>query len=261
MSNLQTNIRDTLQLQDVELANAMNDLRGDSGKLNTFIADRKSELYNTVASEHSDSFQKVYGDLQRATDTTKNLLYYHTRNKDLDKLQQSLVDKATQEADNATYDNQNSKRQFEINQWTAGNKTDTLFFLQLFFIYLTLLAPLIYALNANLIPYIVFYGVTGLFSVAVVLTLIIRYQYTSKTRDNRLWNRRRFAQMGGPPVLPNCPAVTGYVADQLNTTLDAANRAEVAVTNEIKRDATSFASGLNSFANSISTPLPNTAPV
>jgi hypothetical protein len=246
MSNLQTNIRDTLQLQDVELANAMNDLRGDSGKLNTFIADRKSELYNTVASEHSDSFQKVYGDLQRATDTTKNLLYYHTRNKDLDRLQQSLVDKATQEADNATYDNQNSKRQFEINQWTAGNKTDTLFFLQLFFIYLTLLAPMIYALNADLIPYTVFYGVTGLFSIAVVLTLIIRYQYTAKTRDNRLWNRRRFQQMGGPPVLPNCPALTGYVADTLNTTLDKANALESTV-------AGGFKSGLESISNQAAT--------
>jgi hypothetical protein len=252
MSNaLQANIRDTLQLQDVELANAMNDLKGNTSRLNQFIADRKSELYNTVTSEHSDSFQKVFGDLQRATDTTKNLLYYQTRNKDLDKLQANILAKSTAEASNAAYDNQNSRRQFEINQWTVGNKTDTLFFLQLLFIYLTLTAPLIYAMNSGIIPSSVFYGVTGLFSIAVVLTLIIRYQYTSKTRDNRLWNRRRFQQMGGPPVLPNCPALTGYVADSLNNTLDQANALGSTISGELKTGLESLASQASTFSRNL----------
>jgi hypothetical protein len=203
-------------MQDVELANAMNQFRS-SGGASDYIAQRRGELYNTVSSEHSDSIAKVFGDLQRATDTTKNILYYHVRNKDLDRLQNSIVDQAAMEAANATYDNHNSKRQFEINQWTSENKLDTVFVLQMAFIYLTLTAAMIYGLNAGMIPSSVFYGVTGILSIAVVLTLIVRYQYTAKTRDNRLWNRRRFAKMG-PPVMPNCPAVTGMVADFMENT-------------------------------------------
>jgi len=216
MSSLNSNIQDALVLQDVELANAMNELRT-SGNASEYIAQRRGDLYNNVSSEHSDSIQKVFGDLQRATDTSKNILYYHVRNKDLDKLQNSILDQASVEAANATYDNQNSKRQFEINQWTSENKLDTLFVLQMAFIYLTLTAAMLYGMNIGLIPSSVFYGVTGVFSIALVLTMIVRYQYTSKTRDNRLWNRRRFAKMG-PPVLPNCPAVTGIVADFMENT-------------------------------------------
>ena len=216
MGSLNSNIQDALAMQDVELANAMNQFRANGGA-SDYITQRRGELYNTVSSEHSDSIAKVFGDLQRATDTTKNILYYHVRNKDLDRLQNSIVDQAAAEAANATYDNHNSKRQFEINQWTSENKLDTVFVLQMAFIYLTLTAAMMYGMNAGMIPSSVFYGVTGIFSIAVVLTLIVRYQYTSKTRDNHLWNRRRFAKMG-PPVMPNCPAVTGMVADFMENT-------------------------------------------
>lgn len=42
--SLDKNIQDVLQLQDVELANAMNNMRSQPGKLNDFIAQRKQEL-------------------------------------------------------------------------------------------------------------------------------------------------------------------------------------------------------------------------
>jgi hypothetical protein len=64
--------------------------------------------------------------------------------------------------------------------------------------------------NIGLLPTSVFYGVIGLLSFALIMTVVVRAQYTNYTRDNRLWNRRKFAQMGGPPNLAlNCPAVTG----------------------------------------------------
>jgi hypothetical protein len=252
--SLEGNIRDTLQLQDIELANAMNDLRSNGEKLNKFISDRKSELYNTVSAEHSDSFQKVYGDFQRANDTTKNILYYHVRNKDLDKIQSDIVNQAAAEADNARYDNENSRRQFEINEWTVGNKMDTLFFLQLLFIYLTLVGPMIYGMNAGFIPSPVFYGVTGIFSIAVGLTLLVRYQYTSKTRDNRYWNRRRFAQMGGPPVLPTCPAVTGWAANMLEETLEQADDLIQEGSDSLFDGLENLGSGINSAKNTFNRP-------
>jgi hypothetical protein len=210
--SLEQNIRQTLDFQDVELANAIAALKGDSAKLSEFVSARKSSLYNTVTREHSDNFQKVYGDLQRASDTTKNILYYHVRNKDLDRTQQAVLDKAKGEADNATIQSQNSKRQFEINEWTVGNKQDTLFFLQLLFIALCVTAPLLYMSRTGMIPNAVFYGVSGIVILALVLTIIVRAQYTNQSRDNHFWNRRRFAQMGGPPTLPTCEAIQGLAA-------------------------------------------------
>jgi hypothetical protein len=241
--SLDKNINDVLYLQDVELANAMNDLKGDGTKLATFINSRKSDLYNAVSSEHSDSFQKVYGDLERSTNTTKNLLYYNVRNKDINNLQNALLNRSTNDVNNATYDNQIAKRQFEINEWTSGNKMDTLFFFQVLFIYLTLTAPLLYMKNAGFIPSSVFYGTTGLLTIAVIMTVIVRAQYTEKTRDNRFWNRRRFAQMGGPPVLPSCPAITGAVTDVFKKV----DNLDTTISGQVTSYGNKFSNALNAF--------------
>jgi hypothetical protein len=206
---LDKNIQDVLRLQDVQLANAMNTLRADPSKLNTFITDRKADLYNTVTKEHSDNFQKVYGDLTRASNTTKNILYYHVRNKDLDSLQNQVYQNTKGTADAATMNSQNAKRQVEMNEWSAENKRDTLFVLQLTFIVLTLTAPLLYVQRMGLLPSSVFYGIIGLLVLAVILTITVRAQYTEKTRDQRFWNRRQFAKMGGPPVTPTCEEQQG----------------------------------------------------
>ncbi len=227
---LDRDIQNVLQLQDVQLANAMNTLRADPSKLSQFITDRKSELYNTVTKEHSDNFQKVYGDLQRAGDTTKNILYYHVRNKDLDSLQQSTFDRVKTTADAASINSQNAKRQVEMNEWSAENKRDTLFILQLMFIVLTITAPLLYFQRMGMLPSTVFYGIIGLMVVAVVLTIAVRAQYTQYSRDNRFWNRRRFAQMGGPSVTPTCDDARGLeergaatnAASTMETNLNAA---------------------------------------
>jgi hypothetical protein len=64
-------VRDVLSLQDVQLANAMTNLKNNPSQLIQFIQQQKSSLYNTVTKEHSDNFQKVYNDLERAGDTVK----------------------------------------------------------------------------------------------------------------------------------------------------------------------------------------------
>lgn len=210
--SLAKNIQDALNAQDVELANALTELKGDPAKLADFMSSRKADLYNTVTNEHSDSFKKVFGDLQRSSDTTKNILYYAVRNKDLDTLQEQIFARTKAEAENATFDSQTAKRQFEANEWTSGNKNDTLFFFQLLFIGLTLTAPLLYLQKTGSIPTTVFYGVVGLVMVAIVLTVIVRARYTEKTRDQTFWNRRRFQQMGGPPTPPTCEAIQAFAA-------------------------------------------------
>jgi hypothetical protein len=110
--------------------------------------------------------------------------------------------------------NNSTERQYEINEWTSNNKLDTLFFYQLLLITLTLMAPLLYLQKNGIIPSTAFYGITGILAIAVVLTLIVRAQYTYGTRDLRYWNRRRFASMGGPPTATTCDAIIAASKDQ-----------------------------------------------
>jgi hypothetical protein len=194
-----------LNLQEVDLMNSLSGLSG--AQLSDFINSRKGDLQNRVMAEHSDTFQKVYGDMIRSSDTTNNIMYYYVRNKDLDNLQGAMLTKSTQEADAATFDNQTAKRQFEVNEWTKGNKQDTLFFLQLLLVTFTLMICMLFLYRIQIIPSIVYVGVTSAIGVAVLLTLIVRARYTATYRDNKYWNRRRFAAMGGPPTTVNCPAV------------------------------------------------------
>jgi hypothetical protein len=214
--SLEKNIQDVLQLQDVELANAMNALKSDGAKLSDFINSRKASLYNTVTNEHSDNFEKTYNDFVRASEGTKNILYYHTRNKDLDRLQQEVFARAKGEAEAATYDSQTAKRQFEVNEWTANNKMDTLFVFQMVFITLTLTAPLLYLSKTGVIPTSITYMLFSLLCLAIILTLVVRIQYNTQSRSNRFWNRRRFAQIGGPPTLPTCEAIRELEGDIKN---------------------------------------------
>lgn len=242
---------DILRLQDVELANALNAMSSDGSKLNNFIRQRKSELYNSVTKEHSDNFQKVYGDLTRASDGTSNILYYHTRNKDLDNVQQAVFDRAKSEADSIQYDSQVAKRQTEINEWTSSNKMDTLFFLQLLLITFTLIVPLIYCNKAGLLPTSVFYGITGIISIAVVLTLIVRAQYSVQIRDNRFWNHRRFAPMGGPPAL-TCDSIQAGLSALEGEASGAFNKLQLAASDAGNKLTSAYDSTLNSAGDIIS---------
>ena len=229
--SLEKNIQDTLRLQDIELANAMTSLRNNPAQLSQFISQQKGALYNTVTKEHSDNFEKVYGDLVRSGDTVKNIAYYHVRNKDLDNTQESVFSNARAAADAATYDSQIAKRQFEINEWTAGNKRDTLFFMQLLFIALTITAPLLYLTRAGFVPMSVFSTISFLILLALVLTFVVRYQYTDRSRDLRFWNRRRFAQYGGPPTAPTCESVQALYSSSMAATASMADQAKSTLTN------------------------------
>lgn len=236
---------DILRLQDVQLANAMSSLSNDPAKLNSFITQRKSDVYNSVTKEHSDNFKKVYGDLTRASDSTSNILYYHTRNKDLDNVQQAVFDRAKSEADAITYDSQVAKRQTEINEWTSNNKLDTLFFLQILLMALTVSVPLLYLNKAGLLPSSTYYGINLLIGIAVLMTLIVRAQYTKQTRNNRFWNRRRFASMGGPPTL-SCSSVESALNDAQDLISSTASKTQLAATDAQNRLGSAF----NSLAGS-----------
>jgi len=81
-------------------------------------------------------------------------------------------------------------RQAEINEWQAQDKLDTLFFLQLTFIFFSLIVFLLFLRRSGVMPNSSLMLVGSVFSVILVGILISRASYTKFSRDNRYWNRR-----------------------------------------------------------------------
>jgi len=87
-------------------------------------------------------------------------------------------------------DDQTYSRQAEINEWAANNKLDTLFFLQVSFIFFTLLVVLIYLRQAGILSSGTMYITAGVFLLILLGILWNRASYTMYSRDSRYWNRR-----------------------------------------------------------------------
>lgn len=81
-------------------------------------------------------------------------------------------------------------RQGEINEWQAQNKLDTLFFLQLTFLFFTAMVIMIFLRQYGFMTT----GMIWLLGVFLLLILIgtlwNRLSYTMNSRDGRYWNRR-----------------------------------------------------------------------
>lgn len=81
-------------------------------------------------------------------------------------------------------------RQGEINEWQAQNKLDTLFFLQLTFLFFSILVFLLFLRQYGIVSTSIVWIFTGVLGLLIVGTLISRMSYTSNSRDKRYWNRR-----------------------------------------------------------------------
>jgi hypothetical protein len=96
------------------------------------------------------------------------------------------------------------KRQIEINEWSYGNKLDTLFVYQSLFITLTFITILAFLLRFNIISTTFFYSLSILLLFIFSLVVMNRAQYTNFVRDKRYWNRRKFREQGTEIQVPSC---------------------------------------------------------
>lgn len=81
-------------------------------------------------------------------------------------------------------------RQGEINEWQAQNKLDTLFFLQITFLFFTVLVFMLFLRQYGVITSGILWILVTVLGVLLAGTLINRVSYTSSSRDKRYWNRR-----------------------------------------------------------------------
>ncbi len=208
-------ISDILELQDLEKINYGQQLKEDSGNYSAYVNERVNQIVDESFNRKRASFQKAMVDMGRYMDMEHNAANFKTRSADVKRLQDVIESNNNTLKNASIQDINNSKRQFEINEYYYYNKLETLFFLQLFFISTLSMAVLIYLQRIGVLGT----NVAGLLILIllgiVVMTGVYRYYYTKRTRDTRLWHRRKFEDPEpspkGPPV--KCDAGGNIVVD------------------------------------------------
>ena len=257
MSALNGLISDTTTKQQLELITALAEIQGGSSNaLADFTRDSRQSLMNTIMQEHSDTAVNNVGNLSRAQDSINNIMYYYARNQDVNTIQTQILERAKSEAQGSVHDSQLSKRQFEMNEWSASNKAETVFMMQLLLITVTFTIFLLFLNRIGLIPTSIFSLVAGLLFIAFVITFIVRNQYTNNFRDNRYWNRKNYGHMEKITPAGNCinPDPTGtqsstnLFAELINVGEAATNAVEAGLTGLVGVGSTvsgTFNSSLN----------------
>jgi hypothetical protein len=191
-ANLQSVIDQTQALADLELKSYLASLSGT--EQSELIAGNVDTAVKSVLATKSTQFSNYQNQLLNADNSVTSAAYYLLRSQDLQKLAKDVDEVAAKQVSQADINKQLAGRQFEINEWSNSNKLDTLFFMQVLFISLTLTGVLLFLMMNGLLPQYLF----GLFSFfiafAAVLVLILRARFTSVKRDSRYWSKQRFNQ-------------------------------------------------------------------
>lgn len=243
MSNLDTVIEYTKLFQDIELATALQQLKNNPSELQQFLQGQQSKIYNDITQQKDNSFQKVYGDLQRSLDANEAILMYNKRSQEVDAVYNQLYKEKKKEVDELQFNKDLAGRKYEMNQWTVGNKDDTLFVYSMLFIGLS--AALLFSglWRAGIIGTGLLAAILAVLILVFVLTVIYRAQYTNVLRNKRYWDRKIFKGEGAKIPIPNvCPGSISAIEKDISS-------AESDITGKMGRIETSIESSYNTMAN------------
>lgn len=163
------------------------------------------------------AFESAQTDLNNASKNRDIQLFYTGAASKLESVNANLENTMVpgQEAEKSRQDTY--KRQFEINEWTAANRQETLFVFQLIFFGILLMAILGGFWRMGVMSGAFVSLISTLTVVVLVFVIVYRAQYTAFKRDKRYWNRRRFESAGPLLNLPNCPAVSDFASSTAET--------------------------------------------
>ena len=253
MANLDQVIDYTKLFQDVELATAVGQLKQNPAQLQQFLQGQQDKVYTDVVKQKDNTFQKVYGDLSRATEAQEAILMLDKRNKELAQLQQQIYDNQKGSATAVTHDKSLSGRKYEMNQWSTGNKNDTLFIFSMLFIMLSGLILLTALWRIGTISASLCAGLAVPLIIIFVLTVINRSQYTNVFRDKRYWNRNTFNDKYGKIPVPLCPgALSGIesgiqsMESSVQSGINSAGQMAASAAQSTAQGITSAAQGVSS---------------
>lgn len=237
MATLDQAIQYTQLFQDIEFSAALQELRQDPKALQRFLQQSQDKLYAGVTAQKRGAFEKIYGDLQQASNANNAILNFYENNGQMSQVQEELYKKLKKETGGIVYDQDLAKRQVELNQWSAGSKLDTLFIYQQLFLILCAITVLVFLWTRGAIGAPLFVGIVLVLIAIFTFTVVERAQFTQFLRDGRYWNRRKFPTYTGIPVPNICDS-----AGALTSAEAALQQAEATATSfaqQAQQEATS----------------------
>jgi len=185
-------IADVKSLSDLELKAYLATLS--TAERTAFAQQNITSAINNVTNSKKTNYNNASKMLLGADNSVTSAAYYLLRTEDLTNLATDLNNVTTKQVTENTINKQLADRQYEINEWSNSNKLDTLFFLQILFISLTLTAVFLFLMQNGFLPYYLF-GLFSFLTVAfAVIVLIYRARFTAVKRDGRYWNKQRWDQ-------------------------------------------------------------------
>jgi len=160
---------------------------------NAVSATQATELQTEILDYNNNEFKAVFSPSLNASTSAINTGRLVGRNATISDLSQQLIDQNTLTQNAYEQAKDTYTRQGEINEWQAQNKLDTLFFLQILFIYFSIVVILLYLRQARILSGSAVYGTVGTLLLIVIGVLWNRLSYTNMNRDSRYWNRRYIA--------------------------------------------------------------------
>ena len=192
-------IAETQALSDMELKAYLNSLS--EAQQANFIAENITSTVNNVKGVKAQRYNDITAQLVSADNNITQAGYYLARTQDLTNLAKDVDEVAARQASASTTNQELATRQHEINEWSNGNKLDTLFFLQVLFVTLTLCATFLFLAMMGLMPMYLFGLFAFILFVGALLVLLFRWRFSSVVRNPRYWNKMKF-----PPPAPPAAA-------------------------------------------------------
>jgi hypothetical protein len=146
-----------------------------------------TNITDTINKAETDNLFASLNTAEQASTTALNYGMLLSRNQTISSIANDMTEQ-NKKVNNGAKDTY--ARQAEINEWQAQNKLDTLFFLQILFLYFATLVILIFLRQSGFIPSSMLYIIGGIGLFIVIGVLWNRASYTAVSRDKRYWNRR-----------------------------------------------------------------------
>lgn len=190
--------------QDVELASAFDVLKRDPVRYTQFLQDQQNKIYSEIVKQKDNSFDKVYGDLDRASKVQESILMNQKRTKELANIHKQLAENQKDSASAILHDKQIANRKYEMNEWSVNNKNDTLFVFSSGFIMLSGLLLITALYRIGMISSYLWVALGGPLIIIFILIVLRRAFYTDRLRNKRYWNKQIFPGKTGKISLPSC---------------------------------------------------------
>lgn len=202
--NLENTIRNTKNLQDMELAEAITHLKGNPAALRAWAAEQQARVMGEVTRQKQQTIDKVYGDFDRATKVEESILMHNKRAEELSELVDNVYKNQEESAQAVVHDKDLASRKKEMNEWTVGNKQDTLFVFSSLFILLSGLILLTGLWRMGMISSALWIALSIPMVLLFFLILIRRWRYTDVLRNKRYWNKQIFEGKSKKISVPSC---------------------------------------------------------